>query len=229
MALPPHCDFVNRFVLGDLIYGTTYDRGDYIAAATGKLNSPGAKVTIDRMTSALDTTLRGWGEYAGKINQQQFEALPQSAQSFLMYAQQCGPLWAKMRGNNVNQYTKHDVAKAMPGLGNTMKWSSAYMRAKCKAGIQFVLDSGYTVHFALDSLWSAEKMETIARKETDQPWHTGSELRWLYKHRGNAKVASKVAFYVNGSARQAPWDEWPNSWANYGATRMEKVPEDFRK
>jgi len=234
MALAPNCDFIRRFVLSDLIYGTTIDRNAYIAAATHKLGDGDAKVTIDRLTRDLDVALRGMGSFAGnKLNQDQFNALPQSGQQFLMYAQKCAPYWAKMKGDQrlVNQYTKHNVLKAMPDLGGKMKLSSAYMRAKCKVGIQFVLDSGFTVHFAVDSLWSAGKMETVARKESDQPWHTGSELRWLFRHKDAPAVTQRVVFYNNGWVVNAPWVEWPNSWANYGATRMDddKVPDQFRK
>lgn len=232
MVLPTPCDFRNDFILGDLIYGTTFDRGDYIDAATDKVDNDGAKVTIDRLTRQLDGTLRGFGSYATRqVTATEIDDLPQSAQLFLTYAKKFTTLWAKMQGQGVSNFTKNGVAKAMPGLGNQKKWSDPYMRAKCKAGIGFVLDSGFTVRFVLDSLWSAQSMETIARKESHQPWHTGSELRWVYRHRTHEKVAARVIFYRQGARVAAPWTAFSQSWAQYGNTRLDDthVPEDFRK
>ncbi|MBV9671997.1 MAG: hypothetical protein JO076_04135, partial [Verrucomicrobia bacterium] len=78
MPLPTDCDFIKDFQLGDLIYGTTFDRKDYISAATDKLQYAEAKVTIDRLTKELDVALRGWGEYATeKLSEEQFMELPQ--------------------------------------------------------------------------------------------------------------------------------------------------------
>jgi hypothetical protein len=155
--------------------------------------------------------------------------LPQSAQNFLIYAQKCKPFWAKMKGGGVTNYTKTGVAKATPGLGNQKKWSEPYMRAKCKAGIGFVIDNGFTIRFALDSLWTAEKMETVARKETDQPWHTGSELRYLLKRKDDQRTGNQVVFYVKGARVAAPWTAFAPSWSAYGQTRMDRVPDDFRR
>jgi len=232
MSLPCDCDFIRHFVFGDLIYGTTFDRLDYISAAE-KLSYTGAKVTLDRLTRQLDTALRGGdGEYVkNKLSEEQFNLLPGSAQNFLQYAQKCTVWWAKMKGIKTAyaDYTKYGVAKARPDLGDRKQWSSQYMRAKCRAGIQWVLDSGFTVRFALDSLWDADSMETISRKETGQPWHTGSELRWVFKHRDNPKVQTGVIYYVKGAWVDAPWNVFPESWENFGQTRMEKIPEKFRK
>ena len=72
-------------------------------------------------------------------------------------------------------------------------------------------------------------MEVIARKETEQPWHTGSELRWVYKKRNNQVVQARVIYYVDGKRVDAPWTHFATSWANYGETRMEKIPEAFQK
>jgi len=233
MPLPFQCDFIKQFVFGDLIYGTTFDRQEYIVAALEKLDNPDALVTIDRFTKPFDAHLRDEG-FAKMLSPSEFRALPEDALMFLKFAQDCGPLWAKMRGEGVDDYTKkYKVAKAMPPLyGHGKKWSHAYMRAKCKVGIKFVLSLGFTVHFALDSLWTAGKMETIARKETDQPWHTGSELRWVYRHKSESEVAQRVLFYVDGKMQLAPWEQWAEIWKEkFGKTRMEEkyVPDDFRK
>ena len=136
-----------------------------------------------------------------------------------------------MRGRNTSDYTKLGVAKARIGLGDRLQWSEAYFRAKCKAGIGFVIDSGYHIRFVLDSLYRESAMEAVARKESNQPWHTGSELRYVYKHREMETTKNQVVFYVDGDRVPAPWVRFAQVWDQYGKTRMDDthVPEVARK
>lgn len=225
MPITTASTFFTDFNSGDLIYGTEIDRVLYYPVAQLK----STKYTIDSLTSGLDDT-KGFRSYLPELSSEQWANLPQSAQHFLEYARKT-TFFKKMKGVGANNYTKNGVAKAMPDLGTRMKWSDAYFRAKCKAGIGFVIDSGFTVRFVLDSLNSAYKMETIARKESDQPWHTGSELRYLYKKRGDARTSNQVVFYVDGEPVQAPWVSFSDAWGNYSDTRVREpyVPDHARR
>lgn len=226
MTIDVHCSFFRDFRSGDLIYGTELDRRLYYDIA----ELIATKYTIDSVTREMDQSLRGFGDFANEhVSVDQLSRLPQSAQFFLSYSKKT-VFWSKMTGRRFSSdYTKQGVAKGMPDLGDRIKWSQAYFRAKCKAGIGFVIDSGFTVRFVLDSLYTADSMHTIARKESAQPWHTGSELRYLYRQRNHPATANQVVFYVDGEPVPAPWVNFPDAWAHYGDTRMDLIPEHARK
>lgn len=136
-----------------------------------------------------------------------------------------------MQGEGTSNYTRKGVAKARIGLGDRLEWSQAYFRAKCKAGIGFVIDQGFRVHFVMDSLYNENGMEAIARKESNQPWHTGSELRYVFRKRKDVRTIEQVLFYVDGEQVEAPWIHFPEIWKKYGDTRMDPdhVPDSARK
>ena len=217
MAIDRNSEFFRDFVNGDLLYGADVDRRRYyqLAAETGRY------YTIDNLTRDMDFALRGYGgDFAEDISQEEFALLPNDAQTFLLYARQTRQ-WHKMTGSGTSQVTKTGVYKGRLELGNTLQMSEPYFRAKCKAGIKFVLACGFTVRFVLDSLYDQASMETIARKESSQPWHTGSELRYLFRSRNAQLVQTNVVYYVNGRVVNAPCVAFPNAWQHYGQTRLD--------
>ncbi|MCU1783847.1 sugar-binding protein [Pseudomonas sp. 13B_2.1_Bac1] len=64
------------------------------------------------------------------------------------------------------------------------------------------------VHFALDDL-DIGKVISKSQRAT-----TGSELRWLYRHR--VQLAGRVIFYQGQAKVDAPWETHPAQWRAYG-------------
>ncbi len=63
------------------------------------------------------------------------------------------------------------------------------------------------VHFALEGV----DMEAVIRKTRRSV--TGSELRWLYRHRQH--LAGRVIFYQGQQRVDAPWDTHASAWKTY--------------
>ena len=67
------------------------------------------------------------------------------------------------------------------------------------------------VHFALDHL---NINDVIEKSEFSV---TGSELRWLYRHR--SQLAGRVTFYQNQQRVDAPWESNASAWRRYKPSR----------
>jgi len=82
-----------------------------------------------------------------------------------------------------------------------------------KAGLEFHLSRGATVHFLVTDI----KLADVAQKSgTGGPdYITAKELRWLYRNRRTPEVANNVKFY-NSQGRIAAEDFWARpEWASY--------------
>ncbi|MGR3967917.1 sugar-binding protein [Pseudomonas sp. 910_23] len=67
------------------------------------------------------------------------------------------------------------------------------------------------VHFALDNL----DVDDVIHKSTTSA--TGSELRWLYRHR--LQLAGRVTFYRHQQRVDAPWESNARAWRRYKPSR----------
>lgn len=121
---------------------------------------------------------------------------------------------------------------------------NSVIRRKCKFGLYWAIKGGHTIHFCLDGL----SMAAIAGKrfKDDQPRGkpsskqesskvravTGSELRWIYRHRKVKEVQECVQFWSSKRPVGPPWDEpdmqemvngtyvkWKVLWAAYKPAR----------
>jgi len=202
-------ELIDDFNPGDLLYGETCDREKYLSQLDRKFSPPGLKlpefaprpaapVTIDRLASyAVEQGLKNRKTLSDVKSEN--PDLPAEAQKFYEYAQKSRFAGKLININTTNQ-TKTGLDKGKP-------LTKPFLRSKCKAGIEFVVEQGYKVRFVLDSLTEA-RLKSIFNKELDQPWYTGSELRSIYKHRKT--FADRVVFYRSGSRCQAPWEEYPS-------------------
>jgi hypothetical protein len=202
-------ELIEDFNQGDLLYGETCDRELYLTALDKKFTPPGfvlldytprpkAPVTIDRLTSSVVEKGLKTGKTWSDLKLENPD-LPADAQKFYEYAQK-SRFSGKLVGTNTTNQTKTGVAKGTP-------LTKPFLRSKCKAGIEFVVEQGYTVRFVLDSLTEV-RLKSIFKNELTQPWYTGTELRSIYKHRG--KFGNKVVFYRSGSRCKAPWEDYPD-------------------
>ncbi|HET9952964.1 MAG TPA: hypothetical protein VFQ61_00600 [Polyangiaceae bacterium] len=110
---------------------------------------------------------------------------------------------------------------------------NSIIRRKCKFGLYWTIKRGKHIHFCLDGL----SMGAIAGKSFKDDKGsgsdklravTGSELRWIYRHRNVNAVQLGVQFWHNKAPAGPPWNEpemqelikgkwvkWRESWASY--------------
>lgn len=91
---------------------------------------------------------------------------------------------------------------------------SKYMTRASKAGLEMYINStgNGQVHFILDNINLDDVVLKRVRQDTGLPSITGSELRYLYRHR---TLNRKVHFYLNGGETCAPWVSNPALWKKY--------------
>lgn len=96
---------------------------------------------------------------------------------------------------------------------NLTKFQHKLVSRASKSALKTLTDpqSMRHVHFALDDLdmnWVLTKYEHSA---------TGSELRWLYRHR--QQLAGRVTYYRRQQQVGAPWESNPLEWSRYKPAR----------
>ncbi|MBD2786241.1 hypothetical protein ID858_16210 [Xenorhabdus sp. DI] len=142
-------------------------------------------------------------------------------------------------------YTKNDeYKKYKDNFFNHLKYDNKYisvtkdleynrtiMGRKCKGGLSWVsignneLIKNIHVHFILDGI----DMESVTNKHNMNKYYnsmTAKELRWIFRHRANHKIAEKVQFWKNNNPASPPWNG-PESfvWINY-AIHLQKKNEE---
>ncbi|MBD2814740.1 hypothetical protein ID850_08170 [Xenorhabdus sp. Flor] len=87
---------------------------------------------------------------------------------------------------------------------------------KCKGGLSWIsmsnskLTHNIHIHFILDGI----NMDTIVYKRDKNI--TGKELRWLFRHREYPEVAAKIQFWLDDRPTSPPWTGLgSNLWTNY--------------
>ncbi|MBD2814848.1 hypothetical protein ID850_08735 [Xenorhabdus sp. Flor] len=223
--------FRNEFFEGDLIYGLTDERERYISRAdkfkivkhkltkstSGQEFSKPAMINYylipvekREMVSFLDNFKRSMGnrqrvptqcfidranEYKRYLNVVAFEEYGEYKESF----------YSHLRKHN-KYYTVLDknISKDNVTIGR-----------KCKGGLSWVtmsncqLTEDMHIHFILDEI----NIKEVVDKTRDSI--TAKELRWIYRHRNNRKVASKIQFWLNQEPIYPPWVSDETLWANY--------------
>ena len=92
----------------------------------------------------------------------------------------------------------------------------------CKGGLEYVTTKlKKKIHFVLDGIDYALTIKDLKKSKEDR-LITGKELRWVYKHRENEKIMSKIIFYKDNVQTKAPWETDPQLWLEYEQHRNEK-------
>lgn len=191
---------VDDFTHNDLLYGLTCDREVYLELLDKKLGM-GGDYTIDRLTKGYSVEKglkKGWTSEVLKQKAHPDEHLPAAAQEFFEFARK-SRFAEKLQGIGTTNETKAGVRK-----GATL--TKPFLRSKCKAGIDFAIARGFNIRFVTDSLDEAS-LNAIFKKEFEQPWYTGAELR--YVHKNWERLQGKVVFYCSGESCDAPWIKFP--------------------
>ncbi|WP_459177608.1 RHS repeat domain-containing protein, partial [Ewingella americana] len=124
-----------------------------------------------------------------------------------------GPVTMEKNESFKNLMASHDKFKtAVRGSG-----SNEDIRRKCKGGIAWAVENNIKVHFALDGMdldkvvlknfdgKNGDREEINGSKKNRSI--TGSELRWVYRHRNDPAVRKMVTFWNDRKNIPAPWEE----------------------
>ncbi|PHM67763.1 hypothetical protein Xsto_00052 [Xenorhabdus stockiae] len=100
---------------------------------------------------------------------------------------------------------------------------------KCKVALSWIFTSNSVetkdshIHFILDGI---EMLHVITKKTKPNRYGqeeksiTGKELRWIFRNRGDSRVAAKIQFWLDGKPVAPPWefsrDIW-NLWGLWGS------------
>jgi hypothetical protein len=216
---------IDDFLSSDLLYGETGDRMKYLPEIDKKFKVAQhlPAVTIDRMTNSykVEKGLKSgtrWDDVRNQVEEankdlapQHHVLLPADVQQFYEFAQRHQKFGPKLVGQaqlpqdkalKREEMAKQDKVPMRKGRDPT----KPFLRSKCKAGIAFVVERGFTIRFLLDSL-DEKRLKAIFHKEFEQPWYTGSELRYIFRNRDVYR--DKVVFYRLGEVCKSPWEEFP--------------------
>ncbi|PHM72589.1 hypothetical protein [Xenorhabdus sp. KJ12.1] len=92
---------------------------------------------------------------------------------------------------------------------------------KSKGGLSWAVTNGIYVHFILDDIdmLGLINKNKVPRNVIGSDWAaridlvksiTGQELRWIFRNRGDSRVAAKIQFWLDGKPVAPPWVETPN-------------------
>jgi hypothetical protein len=123
-------------------------------------------------------------------------------------------------------HPKYDPRKVSGGDNKSVK---IRIGRACKAALEHTTKvKGRNIHFVLDELKTDLVMENLKDASKDRSV-TGKEIKWIYRHRDDAKVMKHVKFYRDGKKVSAPWEEKGNdgkrvdkSWDQYDEYRASK-------
>lgn len=154
---------------------------------------------------------------------------------------------------HLNEHPKYHWATSSRAIWqNANGQDEQQIRMKCKGGLNWACTVGYHVHFILDDIDMNTVIDknfgTGRTQETKRHWTvtsifgrgkqhqrlfdwrankvrsvTGTELRWIYRHRFNPTVASHIQFWLNDKMCHAPWAPemsgrpgfGPGEWSRY--------------
>lgn len=184
------------FKNGDLVYGLSAQRGNYIYRNT---DFAGAKPefnvsTIDQYRlNPIDRLYNGRFAYPSFTSSSSFETSVRNHEKYRQIMENANPYSQSFDRNT-------------------------YFSRKCKAGINWAKESGNTVHYILDDI----NMDVVIHKHyylqqghSDANSISGSELRWIYRNRHDPGVQKSVQFWRNGRPANAPWVDSPEKWSQY--------------
>ncbi|PHM61704.1 hypothetical protein [Xenorhabdus ishibashii] len=226
--MPFHPPFIEKFKAGDLIYGLSEARINYINKnphfrdAKDYFNENRCPpIIIDDYLIPAELEYK---DFLGKYLKNKLYKDEEEKNKFLSeiktFEAKCDFINA-----NINTYKKYEK-DFFTHLKNDNKYCNvteshrgyniSIIGRKCKGGLSWVntsnseLTQDIHVHFILDGI----DIKRIAEK--DDKNITGKELRWIFRHRNHPKVIKKVQFWENGSPTFPPWEGLNQPvWNNY--------------
>lgn len=207
---PPYA----RYKAGDILYGLAQPRGE-LAQAMGI--KQGDIYTIDQYDTFADARPRGAPLSGLKYDPEFNAAVARATDGQSKYADL----------NSGAQWAAHPDAMG------------AVARRKCKTGIDYICrNASGTIHFCLDGLdifaVAAKSYDGPGARDNpkgkahDQAWFeksrsiTGAEIRWVYRHRNDVAIRSRIQFWNRESGQ---WVPCPPPWDD---TRVPFVQAAFR-
>ncbi|MEM7358175.1 MAG: hypothetical protein AAF431_03645 [Pseudomonadota bacterium] len=166
------------------------------------------------------------------------------------YRRYTDALSAQIVADGGKRYASTEDRWRRAGTTTKVKDNSVF-RAKSKFGLQWALERGKHIHFAVSE--TGMNMHQVATKNEPGDYKnnaqdkirsfTGSELRWLHRHRNDPLVQSNVHFVAKDEhtggkiqAVPAPWNDtvrqsahhetgapikWNEAWKDYHSSREE--------
>lgn len=227
---------------GDVIYGTTEARADYLE---NFLKSPECgQMTTPRFQQPFSHRTRGI--YINDYNEQVASANFTKPRD-IQYAE---PNWMRqedyLEALQQSRYAPstivtsawQDYAKGDAGVGpDTLKtveeWAelakNLAVRRACKFGIEYVTTElqDARVHYILDRINLQEVVSKTPRLLTTTTHTSGvsittSELRFLFRVWHRFRRGDRVIFYTHGQSTQAPWEIRADLWVPYAKQRVDK-------
>lgn len=227
---------------GDVIYGTTESRADYLERF---LRSRELK-QLQRRHPTQPFSYRTRGIYINDYNTQ-IAGADFSSPGNIRYAE---PNWwrqedyvdalehSRYAPSSVTSSTWRDYAKGdarlRPNSFRTREqWAelakNLAVRRACKFGIEYVTSmvGDAKVHYVLDRINLGEVVDKRPRLLTTTTSSAGipittSELRYLFRTWHRFRGRDRVIFYHHGQSTQAPWERRPDLWVPYARQRVHK-------
>ncbi|GAB2188811.1 hypothetical protein MAH1_04180 [Sessilibacter sp. MAH1] len=238
--MPLQAPFNFDFTAGDLLYGLSPMRNRLVIRLGVQIAEAQAPATVD--------------QYRKGMMGQQSKTVRKDWKNFLRENER-HPRYARYM-NHIRSFDNDEEAFAQ--IASSVKANDAW-RAKSKFGMEWTIRNGRGhIHFILDGIdmgavvtkthcYQDDQQNILAqdlprgkaRRGVDKERTiTHSELRWIYRNRGNPQVQNRVQFWRtnrndNVVPCQAPWDnvvedvtmpsgkiiKWRNAWLLYKPTR----------
>lgn len=238
--MPLQAPFNFDFAAGDLLYGLAPMRIQLALRFHDQIDAAKVPATVDQYRKSMMT--------------QKSKSVRKDWKNFLQENER-HPRYARYM-NHIRSY--HNDEEAFAQIASSIKANDAW-RAKSKFGLEWTIRNGRGhIHFILDGIdmgavvtkthcYQDDQHNNIlaqdlprgkARRGVDKERTiTHSELRWIYRNRGNPQVQNRVQFWRTRNRDvipcQAPWDnvvddvimpsgrtiKWRNAWLLYKPTR----------
>lgn len=233
---------------GDLVYGLSGERGNYLSSAIGQTFRPEDKqmpasiidmynntISLQTNMALLDGPLMDFVKSPEKnmkkmLPPDDIQARSQKVRDY--------PLWANYfaageSNSKFNMQAIYKETRKKYGSSPYHQWHISggdsapklLWKRGSKLGLEMTAQgAGNRVHFVLDGL----DIPSIVRKEgAGGQSITASELRYAYRNKERLK--GKIFFYQNNVQVAAPWESDPELWSQYTRTPKGSEPQPARK
>ncbi|MDC9593312.1 hypothetical protein [Xenorhabdus sp. IM139775] len=226
--MPFYVPFETHFSEGDLIYGLSYYRDNYIINKISGFENAQDYLGKDIWPSPFidnylvppeEKYMRNFINSNQNDPEEKFHRLYKDKLKYIDSHHKY-PKYAKDFFKHLGRDNKYrSVIEASEGL------DYLNLGRKCKGGLSWVskgnskLIRNIHVHFILDGINMkavADKCEEFHELGSKNKSITGQELRWLFRHRDDSKVSKKVQFWKDGKPVSPPWNgDEGRVWDNY--------------
>ncbi|WP_340608998.1 hypothetical protein [Xenorhabdus bharatensis] len=221
--------FRDIFCHGDLIYGLTDQRNNYInhpkfeIAKVNFCEQRYPPVVIDNYLLPIDKQIIT--EFMIIYNTRVKENDWENADEKEYYREKMENYYSRVEYIKKPEYKEYETSfwdhlkehykyRTTLDENSNMK-ANLNLGRKCKGGLSWVsmsnsdLTRNMHIHFILDDI----NMDRVVNKRDYNI--TGKELRWLYRNRHEIRVAQQVQFWKDGTPTSPPWETEEALWENY--------------